>query len=200
MLFATNQSILTKLLFVLVAVTSQFSPHNNGGLVVVMAAMDCASLTCVPDSGVGYMTYKYGPSFVTSDGYENQVGDLYLPSVPITTPAVPIVVLIHGGYWYDQYRRKTTNGSDMRPLAVDLQSRGYAVVNLEYRRASDAYTNGIGRIPGTVNDISDGIDALSCQTELQTLCGYSDTINLDTDKVVVIGHSAGGHLGTFKLY
>ena len=93
---------------------------------------------------------------------------------------------------------KTTNGSDMRPLALDLVNIGYAVVNLEYRRASSSYTNGNGRIPGTLNDIGNGIDALSCQTKLQTECGY--TAILDTSKVAVVGHSAGGHLGTFQKH
>lgn len=95
---------------------------------------------------------------------------------------------------YDQYRRASTNGSDMRPLALDLQARGFAVVNLEYRRATSAYTNGVGRIPGTVNDVSEGIDALSCLAELQTLCGFSEQLFLQ--RVAVVGHSAGGHLGT----
>ena len=160
---------------------------------VVVAAIDCNSLTCT-DLG-SFKTYKYGDSFVTVDEYDNQVGDLYIPTIPIQTP-IPIVVLIHGGYWYDQYRR---NGSDMRPLALDLVNKGYAVVNLEYRRASSSlYTNGNGRIPGTLNDIGNGIDALSCQSKLQTECGY--TAILDTSKVAVVGHSAGGHLGTFQKH
>ena len=160
----------------------------------LVSAIDCATITtCTPTAG--FYTYKYGPSFVNSDGYENQVGDLYLPNNTNGSP-IPTVVLIHGGYWYDQYRRSSTNGSDMRPLAIDLQSRGYAVVNLEYRRASDLYTNGVGRVPGTLNDIANGIDALSCQTELQTLCGFSES--LDLQKVAVVGHSAGGHLALWS--
>ena len=68
------------------------------------AAIDCNSLTCT-DLG-SFKTYKYGDSFVTVDEYDNQVGDLYIrTTTPIQTP-IPIVVLIHGGYWYDQYRRK----------------------------------------------------------------------------------------------
>ena len=57
----------------------------------IAAAIDCEALSCIPDAGAGFMTYKYGPSFVTADGYENQVADLYLPTTPTAKP-IPIVV------------------------------------------------------------------------------------------------------------
>ena len=41
----------------------------------------------------------------------------------------PVAVLIHGGFWKDQY------GLDlMEPLAEDLAARGWAAWNIEYRR------------------------------------------------------------------
>lgn len=60
-------------------------------------AINCATdiISCTQESG--FKTYKYGPSYVTSDNYENQVGDLYLPTNAVWNP-IPVVVLIHGGY------------------------------------------------------------------------------------------------------
>lgn len=135
--------------------------------------------------------YKYGSSATANPargGYENQVGDLYLPIYPVATPT-PVVVLFHGGYWQEPFRRKTSNGSSMVPLALDLQKRGYAVVNLEYRRAFNYPwpSSNSGGFPASLNDVINGIDALACQE-------LSVDNQLDLDRIVTIGHSAGGQL------
>ena len=156
--------------------------------------VSCTKLTCSP--GSGFCTYRYGPSRASS--YYNQEADIYLPTgFDTATSAVPIVVLVHGGYWYDSYLRASTNGSDMRPLAEDLQDRGYVVVNLEYRRAANSYVGGIGGFPDTFNDLIDGIDALACVKDSNT-CSITSSTNMDTSKVVAAGHSAGGHLALWR--
>lgn len=140
-----------------------------------------------------FYTYKWGES-VTSDAlrYDNQVGDIFLPSQ--FTALTPVIVLVHGGYWYDQYRRKTTNGSSMEPLALDLQSRGYVAVNLEYRRAANYPTTGdSGGYTETFDDLIDGIDALQW---VATECGFDPYVDLN--RIVVVGHSAGGHLALWR--
>jgi len=70
----------------------------------------------------------------------------------------------------------------MSPVAEDLASRGFAVWNLEYRRLGAPG----GGWPGTLEDAAAGIEHL-----LELAAGG---IALDLDRVVVIGHSAGGHL------
>lgn len=100
----------------------------------------------------------------------SQFGELSLPS---GTPR-GVVVVIHGGYWRSQYTLSLG-----RPLATDLVARGWAVWNLEYRRVG----NGGGN-PATFDDVSNGIDYLS-------------TRGLNLSKVITMGHSAGGHLGTW---
>jgi acetyl esterase/lipase len=101
----------------------------------------------------------------------SQFVDLYLPAD--SDGAFPVVVLIHGGFWRAQY------GLDlMVPLAVDLIERGYAVLNIEYRRVGSG-----GGFPETLNDVAAAIDVLAVQS-----------VALDLDNVVFIGHSAGGHL------
>ena len=63
---------------------------------------------------------------------------------------------------------------------ADLAGRGWAVWNLEYRRVG-RYSG--GGWPATFEDVAAGIDHLARLDE-----------PLDLDRVVAIGHSAGGHL------
>jgi len=70
----------------------------------------------------------------------------------------------------------------MDAIAADLAGRGFAVWNLGYRRVGVPD----GGWPGTFDDVLAGIDRLT---------GFAaDGIDLDLDRVVVSGHSAGGHL------
>jgi acetyl esterase/lipase len=84
---------------------------------------------------------------------------------------------VHGGCW-----RNTLPGLEfVRAFAAALQSRGLAVWNVEYRRIGD---DG-GGYPGTFLDVAASAD------HLRTL-GREHPIDLR--RVVVVGHSAGGHL------
>ncbi len=67
-----------------------------------------------------------------------------------------------------------------RPLAADLARRGWAAWNIEYRRVGPG---GDGGWPETFTDVAMAIDALA---EL--------TAPLDLERLVVVGHSAGGQL------
>src|SRR5690348_15215457 len=60
------------------------------------------------------------------------------------------VVLIHGGYWRERYRLDL-----MHLLAADLNDRGYAVWNIEYRRMDMPG----GGWPGTFDDVAAALDA-----------------------------------------
>lgn len=111
-------------------------------------------------------TFHYGPT-------DSQVGDLQLPGVK----RPPVICLLHGGFWRLPYAR-----NQYTPIADDLVRRGYATWNLEYRRLGEPG----GGWPGTMQDVSAGIDHLA------TL--KSEGIDLDLDRVITVGHSAGGHL------
>ena len=102
-----------------------------------------------------------------------QFGELYTPA---GTEAHPVVVLIHGGFWRNAYGLAL-----MRDLAQDLVRRGIVVWNIEYRRVGDAS----GGWPETLLDVARAVDYLR---QLQ------DTYALDLQRVVPVGHSAGGHL------
>jgi acetyl esterase/lipase len=103
--------------------------------------------------------------------HPTQVGNLYLP--PGDGP-FPLVVLIHGGFWRAGWDRTT-----LTPLARDLATRGFAAWNVEYRTVGAG-----GGWPGTFDDVAAGIDRLA-------------DLDVDTESVVAIGHSAGGHLAVW---
>ncbi|HEX3976617.1 MAG TPA: alpha/beta fold hydrolase [Solirubrobacteraceae bacterium] len=100
-----------------------------------------------------------------------QVADLLLPA---TDGPHPVAVLLHGGFWRARFTRST-----MAALAVDLADRGWATWNVEYRRVGNG-----GGVPETLDDVRAAIAALARLTE-----------PLHADRVVIVGHSAGGQLG-----
>jgi 3-dehydroquinate dehydratase type II len=100
------------------------------------------------------------------------VADLRLPDSP---GPHPVAVLIHGGFWRDEWTRDL-----MDAMAVDLTRQGWATWNIEYHRVGAG-----GGWPETTEDVAEAIDSLAGLAEVQ---------ELDLDRVVTIGHSAGGHL------
>ncbi|MEB7447032.1 alpha/beta hydrolase family protein [Arthrobacter koreensis] len=115
------------------------------------------------------------PQRFSYGGHAEQFGELTLPHSQ--QPERGTVVIIHGGYWRSKYSLELG-----RPLAADLAARGWAAVNLEYRRAGNG-----GGWPETFEDISAGIDALAGLPEIAGVPG----------PVIALGHSAGGHLAVW---
>jgi acetyl esterase/lipase len=101
-----------------------------------------------------------------------QFGDLYLPSRP---GPHPVVILLHGGCWREQYGL-----APLGQLCVALAGEGLAVWNVEYRRLGNG-----GGWPATFLDVASAAD---------TLRDIAGQYALDIARVVAVGHSAGGHL------
>jgi acetyl esterase/lipase len=107
-----------------------------------------------------------------------QFGVLHLP--PGAGP-VPVVVVVHGGYWRASYGLELGT-----PLAVDLTNRGVAAWNVEYRRVGAG-----GGWPATFADVAAAVDLLPDDVR------KAANGRLDLDRVVLLGHSAGGHLAVW---
>lgn len=107
----------------------------------------------------------------------DQEADLHLPAAAHP----PVVCLLHGGFWKLPYGR-----DQLTPIAHDLAARGLAAWNLEYRRTGGAEP----AWPGTMSDVAAGIDFLR---QL-----WRGGLDIDLERVAVVGHSAGGHLALWS--
>jgi acetyl esterase/lipase len=109
----------------------------------------------------------YGPE-------PSQYGELRIPSGAGTHP---IVILIHGGCFKAAY----ATARDLGAMADALKADGIASWNIEYRRLGEPG----GGWPGTYLDVARAVD------HVRAIAGEH---HLDLGRVVVVGHSAGGHL------
>ena len=103
-----------------------------------------------------------------------QVVDVWLPK---GAGLFPVVVMVHGGCWTTSVAKI----SIMDWAAEDLRAHGVAVWNIEYRGVDRPG----GGYPGTLADAAAAADALTA---------HARELNLDTRRIVAMGHSAGGHL------
>lgn len=100
----------------------------------------------------------------------NQFGELRLPK---GDGPHPVVMFIHGGFWRAKY-----DLAHVRHLCVAIAGAGLAVWSVEYRRVGQPG----GGCPGTLDDIR------------AAALRIRDIPGLDLERVLVVGHSAGGHL------
>ncbi|MEP6796513.1 MAG: alpha/beta hydrolase [Lapillicoccus sp.] len=96
------------------------------------------------------------------------------PTSTGTTPTGTTVVIVHGGFWRQEYDRAHAAGQ-----AQAFADAGHHVAVVEYRRVSMPG----GGWPGTFDDVAAAIEAIRADPTLP-------------DRCVLVGHSAGGHLVT----
>jgi len=116
--------------------------------------------------------YRIVPNitYLKANNYEAKL-DLYLPR-NLTEPNATLLY-IHGGGWV----RGSKETSTLRLLPY--LEMGWSVVNVEYRLARTSLA------PAAVED---------CRCALRWIIRNAEEYNLDPNKIVVTGHSAGGHL------
>ncbi len=102
-----------------------------------------------------------------------QFGDLRLPKGP---GPFPVAVVIHGGCWLSEYGLGYIGG-----LSAALTEAGIATWTVEYRRVGDPG----GGWPNTFLDVALGADHLR---------SLAENHRLDLNRVIAVGHSAGGQL------
>jgi acetyl esterase/lipase len=117
-------------------------------------------------------TYRVIPNvtYHKANNRENKV-DLYLPR-GVDGP-VPVLMYIHGGGW-----RGGSKESSVLRLLPWLE-KGWAVVNVQYRLAE------VSLAPAAVED---------CLCALRWVIRNAEEYDIDPDRIVVTGNSAGGHL------
>lgn len=102
--------------------------------------------------------------------------DLYLPLKRSNDKPLPVIALIHGGGW--------VNGDRIGygGLGIQLAKTGnYAAVGIGYRLTAEAPW------PAQIHD---------CKAAIRWIRAHAKELNLDPDKIVVWGSSAGGHLSS----
>ncbi|CAM5489036.1 alpha/beta hydrolase [Streptomyces pilosus] len=113
----------------------------------------------------------------------DQLIDFYLPRGPGGPGPAPVVVVLHGGAWRAPYDRR-----QISPFAAFLAGRGFAVASVEYRRGDAAGGDTVaGRWPDTFDDVAAAMDALPGLIR-------EHLPQADPRRIVLTGHSAGGHL------
>lgn len=103
----------------------------------------------------------------------NQFGDLRFPK---SGGPFPVVMMIHGGFWRAKYDLAHAGN-----LCAALTAKNLATWNIEYRRVG----NPGGGWPGTLQDMG---------MAFRFVPQIAKRYNLDSSRVVVMGHSAGGQL------
>jgi len=139
---------------------------------VIFSAMVCLGQQAsflAEDAGNKYWI-KTDAVYDVENGHENKLDVIYPHNA---TEAVPAVIYIHGGGWI--WGDKAGAVLEVPPY---LQM-GWAAVNVEYRMAE------VSKAPAAVED---------CRCALRWVVRNAKEFHIDPARLVVTGHSAGGHL------
>jgi len=128
-------------------------------------------------------TAKVKKEVITPKGYNRQIDVVYTHAgdwdgrMDIYTPPkgdkpTPVVISMHGGGWNHGTKEEQTGFNA-------FFKAGYAVANVEYRLVQ------VAKAPGCIEDI---------RCAMIYLIKNAKTLNIDINKIVITGGSAGGHL------
>lgn len=109
-------------------------------------------------------------TYLTANNWEAKL-DVYAPREAAAPN--PVLIYIHGGGWVGGMKETAWT------LILPYLEAGWSVVNVEYRLAR------VSLAPAAVED---------CRCALRWVYRNAKQYNFDTSKIVVTGHSAGGHL------
>ncbi len=114
------------------------------------------------------------PASAATRSYGSDPAQVYdvIPPADGAPAATGTVVVVHGGFWRKEYDREHA-----LPEARALAAAGFHVAVAEYRRVGMPG----GGVPGTLDDVRDLLASIASQSDLP-------------HPLVLVGHSAGGHL------
>ena len=116
-----------------------------------------------------------GVVFASPDGIELKL-NLYQPLV---TGKYPAIIIIYGGAW----QQGTANNDEA--FSRYMASQGYSVIAIDYRHAPQY------KFPAQLEDV---------QTALQYIQEHADELEVDGERLAIMGRSAGGHLAKLAAY
>lgn len=146
--------------------------------ILFYALLFVAVRVCAQDEAQQYKKVVYPSGYTAQldvvyttppDGWKGKM-DLYL--APKEDGPKPIVINIHGGGWNHGVKESQTGFSTFFKL-------GYSVANIEYRLVAQATA------PAAVEDT---------RCALIYIIKNAKALNVDLNKIVIMGGSAGGHL------
>lgn len=109
----------------------------------------------------------------------------FLPPEKKIYEKAPVYFLIPGGGWHSESRESMF---DFSKTSIELlRKQGFATVSIDYR----VYKEENVAIRNIVND---------CFDALRYIAHFADVLGVDSQKIVVSGHSAGGHLALMLAY
>ena len=108
----------------------------------------------------------------------------FLPPLNKVYDKSPVFLLIPGGGWHTADQMGMLEF--MRISARKLRENGFLVASVSYRTIDEGY-----KLYEIIGD---------CFFALKYLCDNADSLNIDVKKIIVSGHSAGGHLALMLAY
>jgi acetyl esterase/lipase len=131
--------------------------------------------TAPPARDADAVLYRPAPPPTRTTAYGPDPAQVYDVRLPTGAANDVTVVVVHGGFWRAEYDR-----SHAACEAQAFADAGWPVAVVEYRRTGMPG----GGWPGTGDDVAAAVVAVRADADLP-------------DRLVLVGHSAGGHLVTW---
>jgi acetyl esterase/lipase len=98
---------------------------------------------------------------------------------PLASAKNPTLIIIYGGAW------RTGSPNDYEQFSSYIAAQGYSVIAIDYRHAPQY------KFPKQLEDV---------ETALQYIKAHAEDLEIDLDKIAIMGRSAGGHLAMLTAY
>lgn len=116
-----------------------------------------------------------GIIFASPDGVDLKL-NVYRP---LLSGKYPALIIIYGGAW------RTGSPDDYEKFSCYMAARGYSAIAIDYRHAPEY------KFPSQLEDV---------ETALRYVKDHADELEVDLERVAVVGRSAGGHLASLAAY
>ena len=98
---------------------------------------------------------------------------------PLAKGKYPTLIVIYGGAW------RTGTPTSYEQFSYYMAAQGYSVIAIDYRHAPEY------RFPSQLEDV---------RSALQYIQDHARDLEVDTEKMAIMGRSSGGHLATLAAY